>query len=182
MPGSFGRPKMEKSLRAPAPRCGSPRAALPSAPADWRTSASPGVTPAPALLNVAARAFASGMCREPVMASARSAMKRLTMRSSSEWNVTTASRPPGFSARSAASNALASSPSSSLTKMRSAWKTRVAGWILSFGARPNVSRWRRRGRCARTGAFRDGSRSCGRCGRHDAPRQGTRRCEQGRRP
>ena len=33
-------------------------------------------------------------------------MKRLTMRSSSEWKVTTASRPPGFSARSAANSAL----------------------------------------------------------------------------
>ena len=66
-------------------------------------------------------------------------MKRLTMRSSSEWKVTTASRPPGFNARSAANSALASSPSSSLTKMRSAWKTRVAGWILSLGLRPTYA-------------------------------------------
>ena len=66
-------------------------------------------------------------------------MKRLTMRSSSEWKVTTTSRPPGFSARSAANSAFASSPSSSLTKMRSAWNTRVAGWILSFGLRPTCA-------------------------------------------
>ena len=81
-------------------------------------------------------AAASGRCRDCAGLPERSAMKRLTMRSSSEWKVTTASRPPGFSARSAANSAPASSPSSSLTKMRSAWKTRVAGWILSFGLRP----------------------------------------------
>ena len=51
------------------------------------------------------------------------------MRSSSEWKVTTASRPPTPSARSAASSASWSSPSSSLTAMRSAWKLRVAGWM-----------------------------------------------------
>ncbi len=49
--------------------------------------------------------------------------------------MTTTSRPPGFSARSAANSASASSPSSSLTKTRSAWKTRVAGWILSLALR-----------------------------------------------
>ena len=52
------------------------------------------------------------------------------MRSSSEWKVTTASQPPGASAASAAASPRASSPSSSLTAMRSAWKLRVAacGW------------------------------------------------------
>ncbi len=51
------------------------------------------------------------------------------MRSSSEWNDTTTRRPPGFRMRSAAQSAPASSTSSSFTKMRSAWKVRVAGWI-----------------------------------------------------
>ena len=51
------------------------------------------------------------------------------MRSSSEWNAITTSRPPGLRMRSAAGNARASSPSSSLTKMRSAWNVRVAGWM-----------------------------------------------------
>ena len=51
------------------------------------------------------------------------------MRSSSEWNATTTSRPPGARIRSAAASAAASSPSSSLTKMRSAWNVRVAGWM-----------------------------------------------------
>ena len=40
------------------------------------------------------------------------------MRSSSEWNVTTARRPPGLSSRSAAQSPRRSSPSSSLTAMR----------------------------------------------------------------
>ena len=51
------------------------------------------------------------------------------MRSSRLWNVTTASAPPGASARSAAARPSASSPSSALTAMRIAWKLRVAGWI-----------------------------------------------------
>ena len=51
------------------------------------------------------------------------------MRSSSEWNDTATSRPPGLSMRSAAASARTSSPSSSLTKMRSAWNVRVAGWM-----------------------------------------------------
>ncbi len=50
------------------------------------------------------------------------------MRSSSEWNVTTASQPPGARTASAASNPRASSPSSSFTAILSAWKLRVAAW------------------------------------------------------
>ena len=42
-----------------------------------------------------------------------SATKRLTMRSSSEWNEITASRPPGRSISSAAGSAASSEPSSS---------------------------------------------------------------------
>ena len=53
---------------------------------------------------------------------------RLTIRSSSEWNEITASRPPGRSISSAAGSARSSAPSSSLTSIRSAWKTRLAGW------------------------------------------------------
>ena len=59
----------------------------------------------------------------------RRAKNDFAMRSSSEWKVTTASRPPGASTRSAAASPATSSPSSSLTAMRSAWKVRVAGWI-----------------------------------------------------
>ena len=57
------------------------------------------------------------------------------MRSSSEWNETTTSRPPGLRMRSAAAARAASSPSSSLTKMRSAWNVRVAGWMSPGRAR-----------------------------------------------
>src|SRR5215211_1797584 len=54
-------------------------------------------------------------------------MKRLTKRSSPEWNVTTASLPPATRSRSVASRALCRPPSSSLTATRTAWKTRLAG-------------------------------------------------------
>src|SRR6478609_1528386 len=55
-------------------------------------------------------------------------MNCLTMRSSSEWKLITASRPPGASTCREASRPRDSSPSSSLTCMRMAWKVRVAGW------------------------------------------------------
>ena len=76
---------------------------------------------------VAARSCTIGRWREPDALPERSEKNFLTIRSSSEWKVTTTSRPPGLSACSAANSAWASSPSSSLTKTRSAWKTRVAG-------------------------------------------------------
>src|SRR5450631_2097349 len=69
----------------------------------------------------------SGRCRDPPPALARSTRKFLTMRSSSEWNDTTTSRPPGFNTRSAAESARCSSSSSSLTKIRKAWNVLVAG-------------------------------------------------------
>src|ERR1700738_5178751 len=47
----------------------------------------------------------SGRCRDPPPALARSTRKFLTMRSSSECNDTTTSRPPGFSTPSAADSA-----------------------------------------------------------------------------
>ena len=50
----------------------------------------------------------------------RDAKNVLTMRSSSEWNETTTSRPPTLSMRSAAASAATNSPSSSLTKIRKA--------------------------------------------------------------
>ena len=57
----------------------------------------------------------------------RSRMKRLTIRSSSEWKLITASRPPGRSIAKADGNAASREPSSSLTAMRNAWNTRLAG-------------------------------------------------------
>ena len=59
---------------------------------------------------------------------ASSRRKFFTIRSSSEWKEITASRPPGRSIRTAAGSAASSAPSSSLTAIRSAWKTRFAGW------------------------------------------------------
>ena len=51
---------------------------------------------------------------------------RFTSRSSSEWKETMTSRPPGASSFIAWSSARSISPSSSFTRMRSAWKLRVA--------------------------------------------------------
>src|SRR5690606_4302787 len=67
---------------------------------------------------------------------ARPAMNRLTMRSSSEWKLITASRPPGRSASCAAASPSSRSDSSRLTWMRMAWNERVAGWMSGLpGAR-----------------------------------------------
>ena len=54
-------------------------------------------------------------------------MKRLTRRSSSEWKEIAASTPPSRSRSHASGSAASSWPSSSLTAIRSAWKTRLAG-------------------------------------------------------
>ena len=51
----------------------------------------------------------------------------MTIRSSSEWKLITASLPPGRSISSASGSACSSEPSSSLTAIRRAWKTRLAG-------------------------------------------------------
>src|SRR5438105_10281143 len=51
----------------------------------------------------------------------------LTIRSSSEWNEITTIRPPGRTTRMAEERARSRFASSSLTAMRRAWKTRVAG-------------------------------------------------------
>ena len=48
-----------------------------------------------------------------------------------------AARPPGASIAGSASSQAASAPSSSFTAMRSAWKVRVAGWMLP---RPGLAR------------------------------------------
>src|SRR6516164_9009602 len=70
----------------------------------------------------------------------RARTNSLTARSSSEWNDTTARRPPGARTCSAAARPRSSSPSSSLTAMRSAWKTRVAGSLSSLAEGPTARR------------------------------------------
>ena len=57
------------------------------------------------------------------------AKKRLTVRSSSEWNEMTASRPPGRRIRDAAARPRSRFAISPFTAMRSAWNTLVAGSI-----------------------------------------------------
>jgi hypothetical protein len=59
---------------------------------------------------------------------ARSARKRFTRRSSSEWNEMAASRPPGRSSSQASGSAASSWASSSLIATRIAWNVRFAGW------------------------------------------------------
>ena len=56
-------------------------------------------------------------------------MNCLTIRSSSEWKLMTASRPPGASTSKAPASPRSSWPSSSFTNMRRAWKVRVAGCL-----------------------------------------------------
>ncbi len=58
---------------------------------------------------------------------ARSARKRFTRRSSSEWKEIAASRPPSRSTSHASGSARSSESSSEFTAMRIAWKTRLAG-------------------------------------------------------
>src|SRR5918992_257950 len=69
----------------------------------------------------------------------RSEMKRLTSRSSPEWKVMTTSRPPGTRSCSVAANARSSPPSSSLTCMRTAWKTLLAG-LPPLSTQPSAPR------------------------------------------
>ena len=57
-----------------------------------------------------------------------SAKKRLTRRSSSEWKVSAAMRPPIFVTLQASGSASSSWVSSPLTAIRMAWKVRLAGW------------------------------------------------------
>ena len=85
--------------------------------------------------NVGSRGSVSaGRWREPAgVPPLRSRKKRFTIRSSRLWKVTTASRPPGFNARSAASRPCSSSSSSAFKWMRIAWKVRVAGSLLAPG-------------------------------------------------
>ena len=59
---------------------------------------------------------------------ARATMKRFTRRSSSEWKEIAARRPPGRRIVQAGGSARSSDSSSSLTAIRMAWKTRLAGW------------------------------------------------------
>src|SRR5258708_19502639 len=76
----------------------------------------------------------------PGVRPARARTNSLTARSSSEWNDTTATRPPGASTCSAAASPRSSSPSSSFTAMRSAWKVRVAGSLSSLPFGPTARR------------------------------------------
>ena len=64
----------------------------------------------------------------------------LTRRSSSEWKLMTAARPPGASSPGMSASAVSSCPSSSFTAIRSAWKTRVAGLIGPALKRPGIAR------------------------------------------
>ena len=97
----------------------------------------------------------------------RLAKNCLTMRSSSEWKVTTARRPPGLRSRSAAARPRTSSPSSSLTAMRRAWKARVAGWVSLAAprrgdARDEPGKLERRGEGRRRPVGDDGARDAAR--------------------
>jgi len=56
----------------------------------------------------------------------------LTIRSSSEWKVMTENRPPSLKQSIPEARPRARLFSSSLTAIRSAWKLRVAGWILPW--------------------------------------------------
>src|SRR5882672_7509504 len=66
--------------------------------------------------------------RPPSACSARNVC--FTIRSSSEWNVMTDSRPPADRFRAADARNVSSPSSSRLTQMRMAWNVRVAGSIL----------------------------------------------------
>ena len=74
------------------------------------------------------------------------AMNCLTARSSSEWKLMTARRPPGASTSNAAARPACSWPSSSLMNMRSAWKVRVAGFLP--GSRVRTARATSSASCA----------------------------------
>ena len=107
----------------PARRCAPRRAVWPSGRGDWRRLRRRSARRAPAWISdeagLGALCAAGGRWREaPGVRPARSVRKPFTIRSSSEWKVTTASRPPLFSTRSAASSPRSSSSSSSLTAIR----------------------------------------------------------------
>ncbi len=116
-----------------------------------------------------------------------------TMRSSSEWKLITASRPPACS-RAAARPRNSSSPSSSpLTQMRSAWKVRVAGSIRcqprAAGGAPHdrrqlAGRLDRRAGCARRRSRGRSAATCAprRTGRSRRPAPSRRRRRAARRP
>ncbi len=110
----------------------------------------------------------------------RCCRNRLTMRSSIEWKVTTASLPPGFSARSAACKPWHSWPYSSFTAMRIAWKLRVAGWVwpgLGRG-RHGLRRSRPAGRWWSIGASRARARWRARSGARRVLRRSGTGCRQ----
>src|SRR5690606_5391608 len=93
------------------------------------TSAASAFPPPPIARSGGTTSAAPGRRRLPAGAPAWRAMTRLTVRSSSEWKLITARRPPGLGAARAASSPVSRSASSRLTWMRIAWNERVAGWI-----------------------------------------------------
>ena len=104
----------------------------------------------------------------------RSARKRLTRRSSSEWNEIAASRPPTRSRSHASGSASSSWVSSSLTAMRIAWNVRLAGMAAGEPrgrrdrGRDRVDQLERGGRGRRRAGA---ARSPWRSGRRSAPRR-----------
>ena len=106
-------------------------------------------------------------------------MNCLTTRSSSEWKLITASRPPGFSRQARPAMPRSSESSSPLTRIRSAWKLRVAG-CLPGSRRPTCARPAPAScGCVRIGVPRDPRRSRARCAGSCAPRRiatARRRC------
>ncbi len=88
----------------------------------------------------------TGKCASAGSALEWRAMNCLTARSSSEWKLMTARRPPGASTSNAAASPACSCPSSSLMNMRSAWNVRVAGFLP--GSRVRTARATSSASCA----------------------------------
>src|SRR6185437_2717262 len=93
------------------------------------SSASEGNCALPTATSSADFAATGGPRRLPSTRPEWSRMNCLTMRFSCKWKLITASRPPGFRRASAASSPRRTESSSPFTRMRSAWKLRVAGCL-----------------------------------------------------
>src|SRR5690606_36385414 len=94
-----------------------------------RASSSPPALRAPPMARSVGVNGAGGRRRSLGGALLRAAMNCLAIRSSSEWKLITARRPPPASRCIAAAGPDSRSASSRLMKMRMPWKLRVAGWI-----------------------------------------------------
>ena len=127
-----------------------------------------------------APADADGSSGGQMQPRARSAKKRLTRRSSSEWKEIAAIRPPGRSSSQASGSARSSEPISSLTAIRIAWKTRARRMPAGeLGRRRHGALDRRDqlGGGLDRRALARGGRSRARCGARSAPRR-----SRGKRP